>query len=112
VKQIVVRWSGARGGEGSRRDRAEARLVARALLERARRGADFDRLVAGEEGLKVETLTVVTVAVGRRAGEYTRADLPPALGELVFQLDVGEVGLCEFHEKDAPDGWHVVLRVE
>jgi hypothetical protein len=35
-----------------------------------------------------------------------------AFSQLVFALDVGEVGLCEFHEKEAPLGWHVVSRVE
>jgi hypothetical protein len=114
VKQILVRWSGAPGGQGSKLDRSEAELLARALLERARGGAEFDRLVANETdaGLAVEVLTVVADANARGAGEYSRADLPPALGELVFNLDVGEVGLCRFHEKESPYGWHVVLRVE
>jgi hypothetical protein len=114
VKQVLVRWSGARGAHGSKLDRAEAGLLARALLERARRGADFDQLVANEAdaGLAVEVLTVVADANARGAGEYSRADLAPALAELVFNLDIGEVGLCRFHERESPYGWHVVLRVE
>jgi len=114
VKQILVRWSGARDPRGSKLDRSEAELLARALLARARNGTEFKKLVANEAdaGLEVEILTVVADFKTRGAGEYSRADLPPALAELVFNLDVGEVGLCEFHEKESPYGWHVVLRVE
>ncbi|MHC4163124.1 MAG: FG-GAP-like repeat-containing protein [Planctomycetota bacterium] len=114
VKQILVRWSGARGAQGVERDQAEARKLARHLTRLARRGETFQRIVATEPdaGLEVEVLTVVADAGTRRAGEYSRADLPTALSELVFNLDVGEVGLCEFHEKESPFGWHVVMRVE
>ena len=114
VKQILVRWSGARGAQGSKLDRSEAKLLAQALLARARDGEEFDRLVANEAdaGLAVETLTVVADGGSRRVGEYSRADLPMALSELIFNLDVGEFGLCEFHEKESPYGWHVVFRVE
>jgi hypothetical protein len=114
VKQIVVRWSGARGGQGVARDRAAAKELARRLVGRARHGDTLERIVAdaADADLTVEVLTVVATPAGRGAGEYTRADLPPALAELVFNLDIGEVGLCGFHEKEAPFGWHVVLRVE
>ncbi|MHC4973638.1 MAG: FG-GAP-like repeat-containing protein [Planctomycetota bacterium] len=114
VKHILVPWAGAQGAQGVERDRAAAQELARRLTVLARRGETLERIVSNEAGagLKVEALTVVADAATRRAGEYTRADLPVALSQLVFNLDVGEVGLCEFHEKEAPFGWHVVSRVE
>ena len=114
VKQIVVRWSGAQGAQGVERDRDAAKKLARRLVGRARHGETLERIVATEAGagLKVDVLTVVGTPGTRRAGEFSRADLPTALSELVFNLDVGEVGLCGFHEKESPFGWHVVLRVE
>lgn len=109
VKQILIPWS-----EETGRDRAAAERLARRLAKLARHGEAFERIVGNEPdlGLEVEVLTVVADAATRQAGEYTRADLPAALAEMVFALDVGEVGLVGFHEKEAPLGWHVVSRVE
>ncbi|MHC4550499.1 MAG: FG-GAP-like repeat-containing protein [Planctomycetota bacterium] len=116
VKQILVPWSGARDARGVKLERTQAAELARRILRAARDGEEFDRLVTNyhyRESRLPSLLAVVAEPLKpREATEYRRRDLPAALGNLIFSLDVGEIGLCEFHPEEAPFGWHIVLRVE
>ena len=115
LKQVIVPWAGAKGAKDVKLSREDAEKRARVILKMAQAGEEFDRLVANNHFDRFPSSLTIVQAGERRAGVgrvYVRGELPPAVERLAFNLDVGDVGLCEFHEKESPYGWHVVLRVE
>ena len=47
-----------------------------------------------------------------RLDEIPRRNFHPVLRHLIFRLEVDEVAMADWHEKDCPDGWHVVTRLK
>ncbi|MHC4931627.1 MAG: FG-GAP-like repeat-containing protein [Planctomycetota bacterium] len=106
AKQILIPWKG---------DREEGLKIARECLELARRGEEFDQLAVRYHSPNARfpaLLRVVTPPASPAMGEQARSSLPIALAKVLFALEVGEVGLCEFHREESPEGWYVVLRIE
>ena len=46
------------------------------------------------------------------ANSYTRDDMVPNFGMVAFALEVGEVGMANFHPGNSPYGWHIIKRLE
>lgn len=114
-KQILVPFKGAAHAPPEATwSREEAFEKAKQLLDRVRKGEDFDALQAECVAFSTTTRLVRAVFDGYkpRKGEYKRTQLPVALGRLAFNLEPGEAGLVEWHDKEAPRGYRVVLRVE
>ncbi|MHC4339375.1 MAG: FG-GAP-like repeat-containing protein [Planctomycetota bacterium] len=106
ARQILIPWKG---------DREEGLRIARECYERARGGEEFDQLAAryhSQDSRFPALLRVVTPPANPAVGEQARASLPTALAKVLFALEAGEVGLCEFHRVESPEGWYVVLRIE
>ncbi|HEX5138265.1 MAG TPA: hypothetical protein VFY93_14910, partial [Planctomycetota bacterium] len=93
-------------------DEEGARGRAADLLKRAREGISPDRL-ADEAGLPSPGwLSVVDNRIRPLPGEVKLEDLPLAVARLIESQEPGEIDLCEYHPKEAPDGWSIVWRVE
>lgn len=104
VRWILVPYVAERAEEGG----AKAKL----LLERARGGEAPERL-AEAEGLKAtSSITVLDDRIPAQPGELNYGKLPLALGRLIENLEVREIGLCAYHREESPEGWYVVWRVE
>lgn len=43
---------------------------------------------------------------------YPRAAMVPAFGDVGFALEVGQVGMADFHAESSPFGWHIIRRVD
>lgn len=78
-----------------------------ALAERVQKG-ELDQAAA--QAQQQEIFAVVNAARDRAGA--ARADLPKAVADLVFTLDVGEVGILAHDPNTSPMGWHVIKRFE
>ena len=43
---------------------------------------------------------------------YPRGSMVPAFGDVGFALEVGQVGMADYHEENSPFGWHIIRRVD
>lgn len=113
VQHLLVSFAGRLPNKVLTRSQPEAEALARDLLERARRGEDFDGLVKQHtDDQHPGVYTLVNPGRSSTAGEYGREQMVAGFGDLSFRLKVGEVGLCEFDPSRSPYGYHVIKRIE
>ena len=113
VQHILVSFTGRLPNKLVTRSQAEAETLARELLERARKGEDFDAMVQQNTDDQHPGLyTLVNRGRSSVAGEYGREQLVAGFGDVAFRLQVGEVGLCEYNLTRSPYGFHVIKRIE
>ena len=115
VRHILIGFKGARGA-ASDRSQADAEKLARDLLARARKGEDFGKLMSeysDAAGQSVSPRYKIRRTLGKlRPGEIRSNKLPAAFERTAFALDVGEIALCLYDEKEAPHGFHVIKRTK
>ncbi len=95
-------------GEGATRELAEE------IAKRLREGESFDELAAEHHVAGSKPPAWLAVAEPGRTpapGDHRYEDLPVALARLLFALDPGEAGVCEFDPADSPEGWRVAQRI-
>ena len=113
VQHLLVSFAGRLPGKPVTRSQKEAETFAHELLERARRGEDFDALVKQyTDDQHPGFYTLVNRSRSQAAGEYGREQLVAGFGDVAFKLKVGEVGLCEFDASRSPYGYHIIKRIE
>ena len=114
VQHLLIAFSGTLPGKPVSRTMAEAEKLAGELLAKARAGANFDELVKANTddafpGIYSMSNTGVPQAI---PGEFARAGMVPAFGNVGFKLKVGEYGLAPFDPAASPFGWHIIKRVK
>ena len=115
VKHIYIPWAGARGNPNVKRTRAEADELSQSIARKLRGGANFDVLAkeyhhANPGFPQLMTIKLSQAKPGR--GEFNRDKLPRSFARLAFALEVGEVGVAEFHRIECPYGFHVLMRIQ
>ncbi len=102
------------GIPGVSRSREEAWMLAQDILERARGGEDFRRLMErhtddrGNDGIHA----LANYGVAPRApGEVGRNRRVRGFGDVAFRLEVGAFGLVDYDAKASPYGLHVLHRL-
>ena len=113
VQHILIAFAGKVPGKNVTRTQDEARALANEILERARKGEDFDALVRqytddrapGIYGLAGSNATPAP-------GEFSRDRMVPAFGNVGFSLAPGEIGMAEYDPRTSPYGWHIIKRLE
>jgi parvulin-like peptidyl-prolyl cis-trans isomerase-like protein len=114
VQHILIGAKGSVRGKNITRTMEEARILAYALAESARKGEDFDALVRantddafpGRYGMANRGVTPAG------ANEYGRDNMVPAFGNVGFKLAVGEIGVADYDPQTSPYGYHVIKRVQ
>jgi foldase protein PrsA len=113
VQHLLVSFAGRLPGKMVTRTKDEAEKLANELLERARKGEDFDALVKQYTDDQHPGLyTLVNKSRSQAAGEYGREQLVAGFGDVSFHLQVGEVGLCGYDASRSPYGYHLITRIE
>ena len=113
VQHILIGFAGSVPGKGITRSRDEARTLAYEILDRAKKGEDFDALVSqytDDQPPGVYRMSATGVAPA--PGEYARDAMVPAFGTVGFALQVGEIGIADHDPNTSPFGWHVIRRVQ
>ena len=115
VQHILIGFVGSVPGKNITRNQEEARKLAYDLLERAKKGEDFDELVRantddqfpGRYGMANRGVTPTP-----GGSEYARDGMVPAFGDVGFKLAVGDVGVADYNATTSPYGFHVIKRVQ
>lgn len=113
VQHILIGFAGSVPGKGITRSRDEAKTLAYQILDRAKKGEDFDALVTqytDDQPPGVYRMSATGVAPA--PGEYARDAMVPAFGNVGFALQVGEIGIADYDPNTSPFGWHVIRRVQ
>lgn len=114
VQHCLIGFTGSVPGKTITRSKEEAKTLAYDLLERAKKGEDFDGLVReftndswpGTYGMANRGVTPAS------ANEYGRDNMVPAFGNVGFKLAVGDYGVADYDPTTSPYGWHVIKRVK
>jgi len=112
VQHVLIAFDGT--VNGVTRSRADAEALAKELFQRARSGEDFDALM--EEYTDDRGSGVYGIANHGQEADETRSIFPrdkmaKCFGDVAFSLDVGEVGLASYDDKDCRFGWHIIKRI-
>jgi parvulin-like peptidyl-prolyl isomerase len=113
VQHVLVSFAGTRTKATRKKEEAEA--LAKSLLDRARKGEDFDALMkqySDDTGPGIYALANYDARPGGPAGEFSRTQMVAAFGRVGFALEVGQVGLAGFDPRESPFGWHLIKRLK
>ena len=119
VDRILISFKGAHRALRTSRSKEEARKLAYELYEKIRSGARFLELRNAYSDDRVEgapqprgpfricNFGVQPAPIGEYARERTTE---PAFTDLAFALEPGQLGIVDYHSKDANLGWSIIKR--
>jgi len=113
VQHILIGFKGSLPGQNIERSADEAKKLAFEVFEKAKaKGADFEALVKQySEDRPPGVYEMTNAGVAPAAGSFPREGMVPAFGNVGFKLQVGEVGIAEFDQKNSPFGYHIIKRL-
>ncbi len=110
---VGLRDRGDMSNAAQHRTRDEAEKLANQILERARKGEDFGALMKQYTDDPGEGIYgMVNNGEDNYDGYYGRHTMTKGFGDVAFKLKPGEVGICGYHIKDSPFGFHVIKRLD
>lgn len=113
LQHILIAFSGKVPGKNITRSQDEARALATEILERAKKGEDFDELVRTYTDDRAPGIYALSNSgVAPASGEFSRDRMVPAFGNVGFSLAPGEIGMAEYDPSTSPYGWHIIKRLE
>jgi len=113
VQHILIGFKGSVPGKNITRSLEEAKTLAYQILERAKKGEDFDALVKQyTEDAPPGIYGMSNNGVAPNPGESARGRMVPAFGNTGFPLKVGEIGIADYDPKNSPYGFHIVKRLK
>lgn len=117
IQHLLVAVTGG-GVPGANRSPGEAEEWTAELLGRARAGEDFDLLVKNFTNETYPGVYTLESGAGDPPRSLGRSDVVPALGDVAWRLEVGELGVVLYdggvpgHTPRSPLGYHLVRRLE
>lgn len=115
VQHILISFQGAPSMSGVTRTLEEAQELAKEILKRAQDGEDFDALVkeyTDDQHPGIYKMSNIDVTPDKDGGEYSRAGMVTAFGDVSFSLRVGEIGMTEYDAETSKYGWHIIKKLE
>jgi len=119
VQHILIGFNEAIGFRGSpppkaaARTQDQAKTLAYDLLNQAKGGADFDKLVADNtDDSPPGIYGMSNTGITPDQGEYPREGMVPAFGNVGFALQVGEIGIADYDPATSPYGYHIIKRIK
>jgi len=113
VQHILIGFAGSVPGKAITRSKEEAKTLAYQILERARKGEDFDELVREyTDDSPPGIYGMAGAGVAPAAGEYSRSGMVPAFGNVGFSISPGNIGIADYDATASPFGWHIIKRLK
>jgi len=115
VQHILIGFKRSIPDKKVDRNKAEARELANDLLERAK-GMDQKEFTALVEEYTDDSPPGIYILVNEGQplvrGARKRRDMVANFGDVAFELEIGEVGIANYHGGNCPYGWHIIMRLE
>jgi len=113
VQHILIGFSGSVPGKAISRSKEEAKKLAYEVLERARKGEDFNELVVKYTDDSPPGIYGMSGAgVQPAPGEYARDSMVAAFGNVGFSISPGNIGIADYDPAASPFGWHIIKRLK
>ena len=113
VQHILIGFSGSVPGKAISRTKEEAKALAHQILDRARKGENFDQLVRQYTDDSPPGICGMSgIGIAPQAGEFPRDRMVPAFGNVGFSISPGNIGIADFDPKASPFGWHIIKRLK
>jgi len=113
VQHILIGFIGSVPGKDIKRTQEDAKKLGYELLERAKKGEDFDALVKQyTDDSHPGIYGMSNKGVPPASGEFPRTQMVGAFGNVGFTLKVGDVGIADFDKQTSPHGYHIIKRVK
>jgi parvulin-like peptidyl-prolyl cis-trans isomerase-like protein len=113
VQHILIGFVGSVQGKPITRSKEEAKTLAYQILDRARRGEDFDALVkqyTDDSPPGIYAMSGSGIAPG--PDESSRGKMVPAFGNVGFAISPGDIGIADYDPTTSPYGWHIIKRLK
>jgi hypothetical protein len=114
VQHILIAFEGTLSGKTVNRSQEEAEKLAMELLERARGGEDFDKMVeqyTDDSAPGIYGMVNHGYEADPERQVYARSEMVPAFGDVGFSLAVDEIGIAHYDKKKSKYGWHIIKRL-
>lgn len=115
VQHILIAFKGSLPEGNVTRTQKEAETLAKDLMERIKKGEDFDALVksyTNDQYPGIYSMSNFNVTPDQSKPEYPRERMVKGFGDAAFSLKVGEVGLAVYDPQKSPYGWHIIKRLK
>ncbi len=113
VQHVLISYKGRIRGKEIDRTKKQAQALAEKLLERAQAGEDFDALVKEYTDDSYPGIyTVINRGVPVPSDGFKREQMARRFGDVAFKLEVGGIGLANYHPEGSPYGYHIIKRLE
>ena len=115
VQHILIAFKGSLPKEEVTRNKDEAKMLAKEIFERAKKGEDFDALVkeyTDDQYPGIYKMSNIGISPDKSKQEYSRARMVKAFGDVSFKLGVNDIGLAEYDPETSKYGWHIIKRIE
>jgi parvulin-like peptidyl-prolyl cis-trans isomerase-like protein len=113
VQHILIGFAGSVPGKGITRTKEEAKKLAHEILDKARKGANFDTLVTKYTDDSPPGIYRMSASgVPPQMNEYSRDQMVPAFGNVGFAISPGNIDIAEYDPAASPFGWHIIKRLQ
>ncbi len=113
VQHVLIAFEGS--GTAATRSKAEAEALAKEVLDRARKGENFEELVkkySDDAPPGIYAMANNGVAPDPSKQEYPRGRMVAAFGNVGFAVSPGNIDMAPFDPQKSPFGWHIIKRVK
>jgi parvulin-like peptidyl-prolyl isomerase len=112
LQHILISFAGTQ--TDATRSKADAQKLAGEVLARVKKGEDFGAVMKQLSDDPGPGIYGLFNRGAKQTGrdEYPRDGMVPAFGNVGFALEVGGIGMADFHENDSPFGWHIIKRLK
>lgn len=115
VQHILIAFQGSIPKPAVTRTQEEAKALALQLLERAKKGENFDALVkqfTDDQHPGIYRMANFDVEPDKAKNEYPRGRMVKSFGDVGFSLAINGIGLAEYDPQNSKYGWHIIKRLE
>ena len=115
VQHILISFQGAIPDEKVIRTEAEAQILAKELLARAKSGEDFDALVkeyTDDQHPGIYRMSNFGILPDAASQEFPRERMVKAFGDVSFSMNANEIGMATYDLAASKYGWHIIKRLK